>query len=78
MPVQLRLAAEGAGLCVAHDFALPAHPGLRKVLPGEIGLTRSFYMVRHRGDRRSARLSRFAQQLAEGLKFEVANLEARA
>ncbi|WP_121061847.1 LysR family transcriptional regulator [Chachezhania antarctica] len=78
VPVQLRLAAEGAGLCVAHDFALPAHPGLRKVLPGEIGLTRSFYMVRHRGDRRSARLSRFAQQLAEGLKFEVANLEARA
>ncbi len=76
--VQLRLAAEGAGLCVAHDFALPAHPGLTKVLPGEIGLTRSFYLVRHRGDRQSARLSRFAAALAEGVRLEVARLEAMA
>lgn len=74
--VQLRLAAQGAGVCVAHDFALPAHRQLRKILPDRISLTRSFYLVRHQGDRNSTRLNRFAAELADGLRAEVARLES--
>lgn len=76
--VQLRLAAQGEGLCVAHDFALPSHRSLRKVLPDEISFTRSFFLVRHQGDRNSTRLNRFAALLSEGLREEVARLEAEA
>jgi DNA-binding transcriptional LysR family regulator len=76
VPVQLRMANQGSGLCVAHVFAMPFHDLLRKVLPDQISLTRSFYLVRHEADRRSARLNRFATLLAEGLKDEVARLEA--
>ncbi len=75
VPVQLRLTEGGAGLCVAHDFALPSHPGLRKVLQDEITLTRSFYLVRHQADQRSERLNRFCALLVERLKAEVAQLE---
>jgi DNA-binding transcriptional LysR family regulator len=76
VPVQLKLVARGAGLCVAHDFALPSHRNLRKILPDVISLTRSFYLVRHQGDQRSDRLNRFATRLSEGLRDEVARLEA--
>jgi DNA-binding transcriptional LysR family regulator len=76
VPVQLRFAEAGAGLCVAHDFALPAHPALRKVMTDRIGLTRSFYLVRHQGDRRSDRLNRIANRVVEGIRAEVHRLEA--
>lgn len=76
VPVQLKLVLHGAGLCVAHDFCLPAHRPLRKVLEDTISLTRSFYLVRHQGDQRSERLNRFAQSLCEGLRDEVAQLES--
>lgn len=75
VPVQLKLTTTGAGLCVAHDFALPSHRRLRKVLPEHINLTRSFYLVRHQGDQRSERLNRFAELLIEGLREQVAWLE---
>ncbi|GHF50159.1 LysR family transcriptional regulator [Seohaeicola zhoushanensis] len=76
VPVQLRLAEHGAGFCVAHDFALPSHPGLVKVLADRIGFRRSFYLVRHQGDQRSARLNRLAARLSEAVREEVARLEA--
>ncbi|MFK7753249.1 MAG: LysR family transcriptional regulator [Sedimentitalea sp.] len=78
VPVQLKLAGQGAGMCVAHDFALPSHSGLRRVLVDQISLVRSFYLVRHPGDQRSARLSRFAAGLSEGIRAEVARLEQLA
>ncbi len=74
--VQVKFAAQGAGLCVAHDFSLPSHRPLRKVLADKINLTRSFYLVRHQGDQRSERLNRFADMLCEGMRAEVARLEA--
>ncbi|MEX0339786.1 MAG: LysR family transcriptional regulator [Arenibacterium sp.] len=74
--VQLRMVAQGAGLCVAHDFALPFHSGLRKVLTSRLSLRRSFYLVRHQSDRQSDRLNRFAHALGEGLRAELARLEA--
>jgi len=76
VPVQLKLAVQSVGVCVAHDFTLPAHGFLRKVLEDQVSLTRSFYLVRHQGDQRSERLNRFATQLSEGLRDEVAKLEA--
>lgn len=73
--VQLKLLAQGAGLGVAHDFTLPSHGRLRKVLADQISLSRSFYLVRHQGDQRSARMTRFADALCAGLREEVHRLE---
>lgn len=74
--VQLRMLALGAGLGVAHDFTLPAHRSLRKVLVDRFSLTRSFYLVRHQGDQRSARMNRFADALCRGIRQEVNRLES--
>jgi len=76
--VQIKFALSSAGLCVAHDFALAEHSFLRKVLPDDISLKRSFYLVRHLGDQRSERLNRFAEKLTEGIQKEVARLEEQA
>ncbi len=74
--VQIKMVAQGTGLCVAHDFTLPFHRPLRKILTKEISLSRSFYMVRHQSDQRSERLNRFAEALSRGMRDEVARLEA--
>lgn len=74
--VQLKMIAQATALGIAHDFSLPAHRTLRKILPEEISLSRSFYLVRHQGDQRSERLNRFAEALSKGLKNEVNHLEA--
>ncbi|WP_226621409.1 LysR family transcriptional regulator [Alloyangia pacifica] len=76
--VQFHWLRLGAGLGIVHDFALPAAPGLRRVLPDEVALTRSFYLVRHADDRRHARLNGFAALLAEAVRSELAALEAAA
>ncbi|MGG7644137.1 LysR family transcriptional regulator [Rhodovulum sp. YNF3179] len=73
--VQLNWVRQGAGLAVVHDFAMAGQGDLCKVLPGEIALTRSFYLIRHADDRRVERLNRFADQLAAGLRAEVARRE---
>jgi len=73
--VQLRLVAEGAGLGIAHDFALPFAPGLVKLLPDAIHLRRSFHLVRHQDDARSDRLGRVAARIVSGLRSEIARLE---
>ncbi|WP_146591513.1 LysR family transcriptional regulator [Puniceibacterium confluentis] len=73
--VQFHWLRQGAGLGIVHDFALPAAPGLRRVLSDEISLTRSFYLVRHADDRRLERMNRFAAALADGLRRETARLE---
>lgn len=77
VPVQLKLLSQHVGLGIAHDFTLPAHRMLRKVMAEEISLTRSYYLVRHQGDQRSQRLNRFAAELAAGVRDEVARLEAQ-
>jgi DNA-binding transcriptional LysR family regulator len=76
--VQLNWLRAGAGIGVAHDFVLPFAPELVKVMPETIALTRAFWLIRHEGDRRLERLSRFAGLLAAGLRAEVARLEALA
>ncbi|UWQ51391.1 LysR family transcriptional regulator [Leisingera caerulea] len=74
--VQIKMAAQGTAVCVAHDFSLPAHRMLRKILTDKVSLTRSFHLVRHQGDQRSERLNRFAQALSKGIRDEVARLES--
>jgi DNA-binding transcriptional LysR family regulator len=76
--VQFNWIRQGGGIGIVHDFAIPSAKGLVKVLPEQISLTRSFYLIRHADDRRMDRLNRFALALADGLKREVARLEAEA
>jgi DNA-binding transcriptional LysR family regulator len=75
--VQLNWLRAGAGVGVVHDFALPAAPELVQVMPDQVALTRSFWLIRHADDGRVERLNRFADLLATGLRREVLRLESR-
>jgi DNA-binding transcriptional LysR family regulator len=75
--VQLNLARAGAGLAIVHDFALPFAPDLVRVLPELVRLTRTFWLVTHAGPR-DARLDRFTTLLRDGMRAEIARLEALA
>ena len=74
--VQFNLLRQGAGVGVVHDFALPAGGNLVRILPDQLSLTRSFYLIRHADDRRVDRLNRVAEAVATGLRAEVARIEA--
>lgn len=76
VPVQLNWIRLGGGIGVVHDFALPWTRGVKKILTEQFSLTRSFYLVRHADDRRLERQNRFAAALVEGMRAEVARLEA--
>jgi len=76
--VQLNWLRHGAGVGVVHDFALPAAPELVKVIPGQVSLTRAFWLIRHAGDGRAERLNRFADLLVQGCRREVQRLESIA
>ncbi|MDO5659010.1 MAG: LysR family transcriptional regulator [Paracoccus sp. (in: a-proteobacteria)] len=73
--VQMQMIRAGAGVGVVHDFALPFAAGVRRVLTDQFSLTRSFWMIRHADDRRSDRLNRLTEALAQGLRRELARLE---
>jgi DNA-binding transcriptional LysR family regulator len=75
--VQLNFARAGGGLAIVHDFALPAAPELRRVLPDRIALSRTFWLVTHAGPR-DARLERVSRLLKDGCRAEMARLEAQA
>lgn len=75
--VQLQMIRQ-MGVGIVHDFALPFAPELKQVLIDDIALKRSFYLVRHTSDRRSDRLTRFADALKRGMQDEVARLEHTA
>lgn len=75
--VQLNFLRHGAGLGVVHDFALPAAPDLVRVLPGEVSLTRAFWLIRHADDGRVARLNRFAETLVREARAEMLRLEGQ-
>ena len=74
--VQAHMIGQGGGIGVVHDFALPFTPGVRRILTGEVSLTRAFYLIRLEDDRRNARLTQFAEMLTSALRAEVARLEA--
>jgi len=76
--VQLNWARHGAGVCIAHDFAISTYPELMRILTDAVSLTRAFYLIRHADDRQVGRLNRFADLLAVALRKEVRRLEALA
>ena len=73
--VQLNWLRHGAGLGVVHDFALPAAPELQRVIPGQISLERTFWLIRHADDGRVERLNRFATSLTAEFRAEMARLQ---
>lgn len=75
--VQFNWIRQAAGIGIMHDFSIPFGRAIVRVLPEQISLKRSFYLIRHAGDRRLDRLNRFAEELAAGMRREVARLEAR-
>ena len=76
--VQLNWLRHGAGLGVVHDFALPAAPELSRVLPDQISLPRTFWLIRHADDGRVGRFNRFADLLVQGVRREMLRLKALA
>jgi len=72
--VQVQMLRHG-GVGFVHDFALHVAPELRRVLVDQVSLTRTLYLVRHKSDRQSERLSRFAERLSTGIRAEVVRLE---
>ena len=74
--VQLNWLRHGAGVGVVHDFALPAVPGLMRILTDKIELVRAFWLIRHESDARLDRLNRFADQLTREARAEMVRLEA--
>ena len=74
--VQVNMIRQGGGVGIVHDFCLPATPGVTRILTSEVRLSRAFYLIRHEDDRRNQRLSRFAEELAQGVRAEVVRLEA--
>ena len=73
--VQLNLLRQGGGVGVVHDFALPAVPGVGRILTDKFSLKRSFYLIRHAADRQHHTLNRFSDALSKGIRNEVIRLE---
>ena len=74
--VQLNWLRAAAGVGVVHDFALPAAPELVKVIPDQVSLSRTFWLIRHEDDGRVARLNRFADLLLAESRKEMKRLES--
>jgi len=73
--VQINMINQGAGVGVVHDFAMPNFPDIQYLFKEDMALSRSFYLVRHEGDRRVGRLNRFADRLAQGMRDIVKRKE---
>lgn len=74
--VQFNWLRQGAGVGIVHDFALPTAPELRRILTDRLSLKRSFYLVRHADDARLERMNRIATLVSDGVRQQVARLEA--
>lgn len=65
------------GIGIVHDFALPSAPELCRVLTDQLSLKRAYHLVRHESDLRSTRLTRVVALIVQGVRAEVARLEAQ-
>jgi DNA-binding transcriptional LysR family regulator len=66
---QLRATLAGAGLCILPAFLAREEPGLVRVLPGEVILTRSLWLIVHQDLAELARVKavvHFIREMAEG------------
>jgi DNA-binding transcriptional LysR family regulator len=73
---QLRAAAAGAGLCVLPDFIAASEPGLVRVLPGQVGLTRTFWLLTHADLKGLARVRAVADFITEAVQAARSELLA--
>ncbi|MEL7459889.1 MAG: LysR family transcriptional regulator [Pseudomonadota bacterium] len=69
--VQLNLLRAGGGIGFVHDFALKDAANLVRVLPDEVRLTRTFWLVRHADEARAPRQRRLADAVVGGLRREL-------
>ncbi len=76
--VQLRWTLGGHGLCILPDFVAQEYDNLVQVLPDEIDLTRSYYLVRHQDDDRIARVNRVADMVVEYLRGALGSIGRNA
>lgn len=74
--MQLRWCLRGAGVCILPDFVAREHPEIVPILPDEIALMRSFYLIRHQDDARVARVNRLAEAVVEHVRAALSR-EAR-
>jgi len=70
--LQLRWCLRGVGLCILPYFVAREHPELLMVLPDDIRLERSFYLVRHQDDARVARINRMAEVVVDWMRLALA------
>lgn len=65
---QLQAALAGAGLCVLPDFIAATEPRLVKVLDGQVGLTRSLWLVTHQDLKALARIRAVTDFMVDEVK----------
>ena len=66
--MQLRWCRRGVGICILPEFVARAYPELVVLLPDDVRLTRSFYLVRHVDDARVARINRMAEVVVDWMR----------
>ena len=69
---QMRATKAGAGLCILPDFMTRDAPDLVRVLPGDIELVRTFWIMAHLDSRESARIQTVIEFIAERVAAERA------
>lgn len=67
---QLQACVAGAGLCVLPRFLADARPDLRRVLPDQVGLTRSLWLVTHADLKDLARVRTVTDWILDRVKAE--------
>lgn len=72
---QLRAALAGGGLCVLPDFIAAGEPGLVRVLPEAVELTRSLWLLTHADLRGLARVKAVSEFIVEEVRASRAAFE---
>ncbi len=73
LTTQIRWCLNGYGICILPEFIGRAHAELDMLLPDEVRLTRSFYLVRHQHDARDARINRIADVVVDWVRAGLAD-----
>ena len=72
--VQLRMTLLGRGVCILPRFIAAQHPTLVRLLPADIDITRSFWMITHEDMGRLEKVRACANFLAEQVRTRIAAL----
>jgi DNA-binding transcriptional LysR family regulator len=72
--VQLRLTLQGKGVCILPKFIACQHPTLVRLLPADIDITRSFWLITHEDMGRLEKVRACANFLADQVRTKVAAL----